>query len=376
MGRYHIGHDRAGDRGRSVIRHYSLVRLFLLALIFRASTLSAQAAAQDPAAIRSLSVDGGYALRFGDASTSDGFYRVVYQGKPVKESGTPFKWARAIDLLAPTPAKVAGDIPTIRLRYENSDAYADGGLLEVLGAKQLPIAALSKLHLRGTAQISGDVKLRQIQAAVGLESPPVRLPGLAGTGISNWLVVGLNAERREATDAEVGDSTLALGTFRSFVGKALGWRKSANVEQTTAKIVHDLFGLAPTHAAAIALKPKLDAIPAATRTVLQQTLLDLIPEVTTDAEWETKVRALATGQAEAITDQPTAALYAEWSGWVNLSSKAMDDRFRSLVTASLDYWFLPRRDDVLLRVRYERGYERASPATERNQLLISIGLRL
>lgn len=338
--------------------------------------LPAQTAAQDPAPIRSLSADAGYVFRFGAASQRDGYYRIEYQGKPVKESGTPFKEASSLDLLAPAPLKVGGDVPALSFRYESAKAFAGGGLLEALGTKELPLAGLSALGMRGTAQLGSDVDLKHIQASVGLETPPARIPGFANNGFSNWIVIGADVERREVTDSTAGDASLALGTFRSFLGKAIGWRKSADVVQTTAKIVHDVMTLAPTKAAALALKPKLDSIPANRRTVLQQTVLDLIGEVRTDAEWTDGVQALATGQADAITDQPTAAVYVEWSGWVDLASEPATGRFHSLFTASLNYWFVPARDDVFLRLHYERGYERASPTVERNDLIISIAVRM
>jgi hypothetical protein len=190
------------------------------------------------------------------------------------------------------------------------------------------------------------------------------------------MVIGVNAERRESTDSGGQDVNVALATFRTFVGKAVGWRKSADVGKTAGKIKHDLLELAPTRAAAVELESKLKEIPASQRSVLQQTLLDAIPEAADDAAWLATVQEMALGQADAITDQPTAALYGEWSGWVDLAGHPSSGRFRSLFTVSLDYWFLPRRDDVLLRLRYELGYERATPELRLNQLLASVGVRL
>jgi hypothetical protein len=358
----------------------SRLRVIALALVVArpvafGGALTAQAAAQNPAPIRAISADGGYAVRFAAGSKSEGWYRVTYQGKLIREQGTPFKSAKALDLLAPPSKKAAGDVPALLLRYENDQTFAGGGLVSALGAKELPLAGLSKLGLRGTAQAASDIKLKHIEAAVGLETPPARVPGLAGRGVSNWIVVGVDAERREATDSGGNDVNLALATFRNFVGKAVGWRKSANVERTAAKIVHDLLELAPTREAALRLRAHLDSIQPP-RPDLQQAILDAIPEAKTDSDWVAKVKEMGVGEADAITDQPTAALYAEWSGWVDLASTPSSGRFRSLFTASLDYWFLPSRDDVLLRLRYEMGYERASPDLKRNQILVSVGIRL
>lgn len=353
--------------------------LLLVALVSAVTAFPAPAQVsagdQNPAPIRALSVDGGFAARFGSGAESGTYYRFSYQGSMVREAGTPFKAASSLDLLAPSPLKAAGDVPGLMLRYEVSEATLSGGVLDALGAKELGLPGLEALDLRGTAQLSADDRLDHIQAAVGLESPPLRLPGLAGTGITNWVVLGANVERRDATDNDQLDVDLALGTFRSFVGKALGWRKSASVWRTSQKIEQDILTLAPTLAGARELKATLDAIPAARRTMLQQSLLDLITDVEAESAWSKAVHEFAAGQADAITDQPTAALYAEWSGWADLASTPSEGRFKSLFTASLDYWFLPRQDDLLLRFRYEFGFERAVPTVRRNQLLISIGVR-
>jgi len=338
--------------------------------------LAAQAGDQNPAPIQSISADGGYAVRFGPGGGTDGYYRVSYHGKLVRERGTPFKRASALDLLAPALEHPGGDVPQIALRYENDQAAAGGGLLSALGARPLPLAGLSGLGLRGTAEVGADIKLTHLQVAVGLETPPVRLPFLGQGGISNWLVFGVSGERREAIDNGGKDANVALATFRSFAGKAFGWRKSTDVAKTEAKIVHDVLELAPTRAAALTLQARLDSIPAGQRTLLQQTLLDLVPETTTDSGWSTAVREMAKGQADAITDQPTLAVYSEWSGWVDLAGHPGNGRFQSLFTASVDYWFLEARDDVLLRLRYELGYERVDPTARKNRLLISLGIRL
>ena len=330
---------------------------------------------QNPAPIRAISVDGGYAVRFDGQGGSDGYYRFSYLGGMVRESGTPFRAADHLDLLAPAPLAASGDVPKIAFSYEMQRAEIGGGVLDALGAKELALPGLEALRLRGTAFLATDDRFDHLQTAVGLESPPFRFPGLGGSGISNWVVVGANVERRDATDNDQLDVDLALATFRSFVGKALGWRKSGSVWRTADKLEHDLLTLAPTLAAAKALRPRLDSIPAARRTLLQQSLLDLITETEVETEWRGTVHEFARGQADAITDQPTASIYAEWSGWADLRDAPAEGRFKSLFTASLDYWFLPRQDDLLLRFRYEFGFERALPTVRRNQLLISVGVR-
>ena len=211
---------------------------------------------------------------------------------------------------------------------------------------------------------------------MGLESPPARIPGLGRTGISNWIVVGLNGERWESTDSPGGDLTVALATFRSFVGTALGWRRSADQAGVAEKIAREILAVAPTLEAARAAADTLGKIAANQRTPIQQLVLDAAVDAGTDAEWAGLIRDLSQGTAEAVIEQPTLALYAEWSGWVDLASEPSDERFRSLFTATMDYWPFTGRNDILLRGRYENGYERAAPGgAKRHQVLVTVGVR-
>lgn len=46
-----------------------------------------------------------------------------------------------------------------------------------------------------------------------------------------------------------------------------------------------------------------------------------------------------------------------------------------MFTLTADYWFLPKRDDVFLRLRYENGYERALPTVRLNRPMLSVSPR-
>jgi hypothetical protein len=63
------------------------------------------------------------------------------------------------------------------------------------------------------------------------------------------------------------------------------------------------------------------------------------------------------------------------AGWYTFSGDPQGRKLKNLLTATVDYWFLPTRDDVFLRVRYENGYDRALPTDRRNRLLVSVALR-
>lgn len=334
------------------------------------------AAAQNPAPVNVLEIDGGYRFSFLSGGQSESYYRLSYNGALVRSAGTPFKYSQGLDLETPVRTTGAGDRNQIEVRLENGTTTAGGGLFEANGVRPLSLRGLEPLNLRGTALLAGDTDGKNIQLAVGLETPPGRLPGLSGIGASNWFVVGVNAHRQEAADSTSSDKNLGLVTFRTFAGKAFGWRKSDNPEEIAGRIAAQFLREAPTYAEAQALAAKIQQISANRRTSLQQLFLDAVTEAGSADQWERTVRDLAFGNTDAVTDQPTFALYAESSGWVAILENFGGSRFKSLLTASADYWFLPRRDDVFLRLRYEYGFEHATPMELKNHLLLSVSFRL
>jgi hypothetical protein len=330
----------------------------------QASLDPAAAGAQYPAPVSGFNLEGGKQYNYRDAAKNDSYYRLTYKGGLVDEKGTPFKLASGLDIAAPASAASAvgaGDRTKWFLRYE--------------GVQPVALRGVEKLALRGTAAVASDEEGKNVHFAVGLETPPMRLPGLRGTEVSNWLVFGVNAQRQKASETQSPDNH-ALLTYRAFVGKAFGWRKSADVGQTASKLEREMLAQAPTLADAKLLEVKLKKIPAAQRSSLQQLLLDAIPEAESDADWVDTVRSMARGQADAITDQPTVSAYAEASGWYTAGGTLEGDRrrFKNLLTITLDYWFMPSRDDLFARLRYESGYEWALPQVRKNQLFASVVL--
>lgn len=330
---------------------------------------------QNPAPVNAIEIDGGYKLNFRSGSRSEGYYRVSYKGSLVKSEGTPFKYASGLDLAAPALTTGSGDRNKLLLRFEKGTTTIGGGLFEANGVQPLPLRGLEALNLRGTALIAGDADGKTFQFAAGLESPPFRIPGFQNTQVSNWLVFGINAQRQEATDSGSDDKNLGLFTYRAFLGKAFGWRKSADVGKTASKITDDLLKQAPTYKDAKTLAEKIKKIDANKRTSPQQLFLDAVTEAEPEANWEKTVRDIAYGTADAITDQPTFALYAEDSGWYSFAGAFDGSRLKNLLTVTLDYWPLPNYDYVFLRLRYENGYERAVPTDRKDHLLLTINLR-
>ncbi|MHB0939526.1 MAG: hypothetical protein ACYC6A_24285, partial [Armatimonadota bacterium] len=148
------------------------------------------------------------------------------------------------------------------------------------------------------------------------------------------------------------------------------WRKSADVGKTAAAIEKTIIDQAPTYEQARALAGEIKAIPAIQRSALQQLFLDAVIEAETADNWTPTVTAMARGHADAISDQATIAAYGELSGWQPIG----DGERGQLITAAVDWWLVPGRDDLFLRVRYERGDARTS-GEEVNQVLLATSLR-
>lgn len=335
---------------------------------------------QNPAPVNTFEIEGGRQFIFDSDEKDEYFYRLNYKGNLLKSAGTPLKYASGLDLKEPNAPGAEGDTHEFAFRLENGGGSLAGGLLEAIGTKELPLRGLEKLDLRGTAYAGADKDGDRVQLAVGLETPSFRVPLFAGTQWSNWIVLGINGQQQEDTTNETDDETFGLLTYRVFVGKSFGWRKNADVAAAAAKPVDLILGQAPTVSQAKALAVEVEKIKAGDRTTMQQLFLDAVGELedgATDDQWKAIVQSMGRGYADAITDRPTISLYVENSGYYVATGgkEALDGRSKNLVTATLDYWFLPTSDDTFLRLRYEYGYERATPLDKKNQLLISAVLR-
>lgn len=363
-------------------------RQFHLLLILLATTTISLAYAQEeasmeqlaadayfPAPVSSFEINAGFRWTREPMTDTQSYTRIAYKGAMVREEGTPFKFAKGLDLAAPVLPKAAGDRNKWFVRYEDGHGALGGSLFEAEGLEPINLRGLERFDLRGVGYVGGDTERRITQFAVGLESKPLRLPFLRDRGYSNWLVIGVNGQRREMTDQQSGDDNLGVVTLRTFLGKGVGWRKSASVAQTAAKLETLLLEQAPTLEKAQTLVEEMKASGASARpTKLQALLIDMVSE-STEASWTSDLKAMAQGTADAITDQVTLALYAEISGWSTVLGDARGSRTKGLASLSADYWLLPSRDDVFLRLRYEYGYERALPDTKLNQFTASISMR-
>jgi len=335
--------------------------------------------AQNPAPINNIDIIGGYKFSFNSGTRNEGYYSISYKGDLVKGDGTPFKDASGLDLTTPALTSGSGDRNKWELRFEEGTTNLGGGLIEASGVKPLTFRGLESLDIRGIALVGGDTDGKKIQIAAGLESPPLRIPGFKNTQVTNWIVFGINAQRQQGTDESEDNNNFGLFTYRAFIGKAFGWRKSADVAKTASKIADDFMKQAPTYEEAKKMEGELNKIPANKRTSLQQLFLDAVKESGTEAKWNQTVHEITYGNTDAVTDQPTLSLYAEDSGWYSFAGSDEGGRFKNLLTVTLDYWFLPstliKSDNAFLRLRYENGNERAVPSDRKNHLLLSLNLR-
>lgn len=333
--------------------------------------------AQYPAPVNTFEIELGHKTNYRQDGKNETYRRITYKGSLVRSEGTPFKYATGLDLAAPPIPAGAGDRNKLAFRYEEGSARVGGGLFEAMGVEPFNLRAIEGLDLRGTAFVGGDTNGKILQAAVGVETPPTRLPLLKDTLWSNWLVFGVNAQRQEATDSETDDRNFGLLTYRAFVGKAFGWRKRGDVATNARKIADDILRKVPTLAQAKTLAAQLEKnVKAGQRLASwQQLIYDAATDATSDATWESTVRKLALGDSQAVAEEPTYAVYFESSGWYTAGRPFEGSRFKNLFMLTADYWPVPQRTDIFLRARYESGYERATPTERKNQLIVSVGLK-
>jgi len=329
--------------------------------------------AQNPAPVSTLEFEGGVGASEGRAPAA--FLRVAYSGKLVTGKGTPFTLGQHLDL-ASDQTRGAGDRHAISLLYEQGSGELGGGLFEALGVQPLRLRGLESLRLRGTAFVTGDEDAKQVRMAVGLESPPFRVPGFRGTSWSNWIVLGVSAVHDEATDDDAGDNELGLVTASLFVGRSFFFRQGADADALARGLAESILAEAPTSAAARRLVEAMRAeIPANRWTVVQTLVRDATAEALSEESWEDTVRELCRGAAEAMAEEPAFSIYVEGSGWQPFAGPEGSNEPRGLVTATGDYWPEPGRNDFFVRIRYELGHEHGRPGERLDRVLASFGGR-
>ena len=337
-----------------------------------------------PAPINTVEIEAGISNQINSAGTRDRYHRIAYKGSLVDSAGTPFKYTKALSLSVPKLTQAQGDAQDISLVYEG------GGNLQarLFSASKIIPLELRGLNqaLRGTAFLGGNLQTKTYQAAVGLETRPLHWRFLSQAAVSNWLTVGLHGQHQEATDSPFSDGGTSLFTYRAFVGKAFAWTKCADMTSVQHAVVDSILTQAPRYTDALVAQERIMQIPPGERTRIQDVFLDAVYEAgqtirksalgrDNNTAWREAAQAIALGDADAATDCPTLAVYAEWSGWLTLSGQHTGSRNKNLISATLDYWPLKNNDSTLLRLRYEKGFERAAPTIKKDLATLSVVLR-
>jgi len=331
---------------------------------------------QPPTPATVWEIEGGYRWDHVAGRDSDGYYRVNYRGSPVAQKGTPFKQTEHVLSDAPKPTLLT-DRADWSFTYEHGSVSTGGGLLQGEALMPLDLRLPKDFMPRGTAFVGGDSTFKQVNIAVGLETPPLHVGALSQLGITHWAVVGISAQRREETDSAVGDKNFAAASYRGFIGKAFLFHPKASVGELAQRVSDAYLREAPTlkDAKAVADNLKQSAAKGTTLTVFQEAFIDAASDVSKPEEWPSAALRTARAAAEGVLQQPTFAVYSEVSGWYEMRGDDGTSRSRALFTLTADYWFLATRDDVFLRLRYENGYERGNPQNRKNQMLAAIALR-
>jgi len=357
----------------------TLKSLLLAGTLLAARPLTAQAddpikVWNYPAPVRTWEIEAGARVPVNNDTLDTTYYRVTYQGSLIDTKGTPLSPSQHFEITEPKPQDQGGDRSALELSLENGAGSLGGTMFEMNGATPFELRGFKSV--RGAAYVGADSDGNNLKAAVGIESRPFRIPLIGNRGVTNWLVIGLMGERSEATDNDTNDGTYGLVTGRLFIGKAFGWRKSANPAVVTKIIEDSILENAPDLETAKKLADELRARAANSLTAPQQTLVDAVGDIKPDDKWPAYVHKTAVGIADALTDQPTFSVYLEASGWNAFSQQDGVPQHRGLVTLTTDYWPLASRDDVILRARYEWGFQRTAPDLRVNQFLVTLNVQL
>jgi hypothetical protein len=169
---------------------------------------------------KAIEVEGGYKWDYIAGRDSEGWYRLQYRGEAVAARGEPTAFSDPVLRAVPKIDSAIADRAALALRLEEGTLALAGGLLDMEGVQPIALAGLEKLRLRGTGFVATDNQFKQVNVAIGVETPSLHLNALGRQDIANWLIVGVHGQRRELTDSAGGDSSFAAVTYRAYVGKA------------------------------------------------------------------------------------------------------------------------------------------------------------
>ncbi len=335
-----------------------------------------------------LEVNAGW-LRDFEATVQNAFYyRVSYEGRPVRGQGSEFAAAPNPNTPATRTVDKAGDTGNFNLRLERGQVGTNSELYDVLGIRPLSLSLPALARLRGTAQATGQLDGRLFTLALGLEAPPVHplhsLNEATPANITNWVIFGVQAQRRQLDSTTTTVKESGVATARAFVGRGFWWRHSQQLTGIKKDLIRDVLAEASDFTDAQGLH---DAI---RERIKQGTATDadrLIQLIAQEGEglpvadrhradlWEQRVVQAATwNQANTPPDQPTVALWLEGLVWREFGRDRATDAWLNTVVSTLRWWPDPRHPNMAwLSLCYVNGFDRATLASRRDQLMLTLG---
>jgi hypothetical protein len=347
-----------------------------------------------------IEVDAGYLWNYRPGKPDDNFHRIAYKGEPVSERGKAFSTMKPYRVNT-GGGKGEGDVSKLQLRYEAGTLVLGGSIFEAYGLEPLSLRGIDRYNVRGSLFLASNDGSDQLKIAGGLESGPIRIPGFADSEWTNYLVLGAGAEHDDSSDTDE-DRTFGIATVRGFLGNSFGWRKDKVALDGLQKDLADLIA-EPNLYDNMEKYRAARAKPVGDRSEAEVLLVQAVQQFfatrpATDAnggpvdlvtapppapwvekyqdEWVEFISQFAPAYVRSFTERPTWVLYAEGVAWYEFGKRRLDDKVRGLFTATAEWWLLPSRDDVTLKLRYEHGYERAATMEKKNHLMLIVGIRL
>ncbi len=342
--------------------------VFALSCLLAAIVSAADSAAAQTTSVSGFSVDAGYMNTFGDTGEGTLYYRLDYRGATRARKGEPFSLSEA-----EKPPKLpelqdpGDDLQSIAIRITGGGADLKSGTFDFLGIKSIRFPATKLGDIRGGAQFSGRIDGKETNAALAIESPPLRIiPGKISGYATNWLIVGLAGENR--TGSAVGGDNRWFGpTYRAFIGQAWEWIHTEQQTREREALLEEIHKVAPTRPDRADLKKS----PISEASQLAQYTIRSLLDLTAAPDWPVD---------EAVTnlykspDRPTTMLWLEGSGWYSATGALENRRLNNLITVTFTRYLNPATDNPMwIRLRYENGRARAAPTVARNFLAVLVG---
>ena len=365
-------------------------QVFRLLLVFPA--LAAPTYAQESRRpSETVEAYGGWMHDFRGNTEDAVYYQLLYRGKQVRTKGSPFKELESLQVSTAKLHDPSGDSEDITLRLERGSVSSDNPDFEILGVQPLPLSIPSLARLRGSALITGDVNAEQLNVAIGLESPPFHplreLNKRTALNVTNWIIAGVQAERRKRGEEVTGLDESGVFQARAFFGRGFFWKYSKRLGGVNHDLVRDVLALAPNFQTAIGLMPAIKERIRSNEVTPPERLIEIIAEEGTNLSeeqkadsnlWEAKVTEAALEDEEHVPpDVPILLFWLEGAVWRQFGQERETDSWLNNVLLTMRLAPFPRMADAFwLSIQYVNGYERTNVTERRDLLVVSAAMKL